>query len=224
MNNNLINNIKVFLDLFPNSIKLRYISAFIYFNLFKNSFKALFELSYTKTLKSTFSESFDSYTLGLKIIQYFGLRVNQFLSKESKIIDVEIDLKQIIEFEKLNIKYQKNIELTSDTAENFWVELNKKNIDIDRIFNLGCQINEQFHCIKKHYKKLMSINNNYLEVAYLYKLFVSLCLNYELEESEAKMDITKILQAKGMKKKNLRQEYSKINFSDENGMIIISGC
>lgn len=27
-----------------------------------------------------------------------------------------------------------------------------------------------------------------------------------------------------MKKKNLRQEYCKINFQDENGMIIISGC
>jgi PAS domain S-box-containing protein len=70
----------------------------------------------------------------------------------------------------------------------------------------------------------MSINNNYLEVAYLYKLFVSLCLNYELEESEAKMEITKILTAKGMKKKNLRQEYCRINFSDENSMVIISGC
>jgi len=183
----------VFLDLFPASIKLRYISAFIYFNLFKNSFKALYELSFTKTLKSSFSEAFDSNTLGLKIIQYFGLRVNQFLSKESKIIDVEIDLKQIIEFEKLNIRYQKSIEETSETAESFWLELNKKNINIDNIFKLGCSINQQFHQIKKKYKKLMSINNNYLEVAYLYKLFVSLCLNYELEESEAKMDITKIL-------------------------------
>jgi hypothetical protein len=27
-----------------------------------------------------------------------------------------------------------------------------------------------------------------------------------------------------MRKKNLRLEYAKINFSDENGMIIISGC
>lgn len=76
MNSFLINNIKVFLELFPNSIKLRYMSAFIYFNLFKNSFKALYELSYTKTLKSSFGEAYDSYTLGLKIIQYFGGRVN----------------------------------------------------------------------------------------------------------------------------------------------------
>jgi hypothetical protein len=27
-----------------------------------------------------------------------------------------------------------------------------------------------------------------------------------------------------MKKKNLRQEYCKINYSDENSMVIISGC
>ena len=68
MNNFLINNIKVFLELFPNSVKLRYMSAFIYFNLFKNSFKALYELSYTKTIKSDFGDTYDSYTLGLKII------------------------------------------------------------------------------------------------------------------------------------------------------------
>jgi hypothetical protein len=76
MNNFLINNIKVFLELFPNSVKLRYMSAFIYFNLFKNSFKALYELSYTYTLKSNFGERYDSYTLHLKIIQYFASRVN----------------------------------------------------------------------------------------------------------------------------------------------------
>jgi hypothetical protein len=73
--------------------------------MFKNSFKALYELSYTQTLKSSFGETFNSYTLGLKIIQYFTSRVNSFLSKENKILDLEIDLKQIIEFEKLNIKY-----------------------------------------------------------------------------------------------------------------------
>lgn len=70
----------------------------------------------------------------------------------------------------------------------------------------------------------MAINSNYLEVAYLYKLFVQLCLNFELEESEAKLEITKILQSKSMRKRNLRLEYSRINLADENGMIIISGC
>ena len=65
LNNFLINNIKVFLELFPTSVRLRYMSAFIYFSMFKNSFKALYELSYTKTLKSSFLESYNSYTLGL---------------------------------------------------------------------------------------------------------------------------------------------------------------
>ena len=105
------------------------------------------------------------------------------------------------------------------------MELSKKNdINIDNIFNLGATINQRFHSIKRKYKRLMSINKNYLEVAYLYKLFVQLCLNFEIEESEAKNEITKILHNKGNKKRNLRLEYSKINFSDENGMIIISGC
>jgi len=95
----------VFLELFPNSVKLRYMSAFIYFNLFKNSFKALYELSHTQSLRASFSDRYDSYTLGLKIIDYFQLRVNSFLSKENKLLDLEIDLKEIIEFEKLNITY-----------------------------------------------------------------------------------------------------------------------
>ena len=58
--------------------------------------------------------------------------------------------------------------------------------------------------IKRYYKELLSRNPNYLEVAYLYKMFVSLCLNFEIEEEESKTQITKILQAKGMKKRNLR--------------------
>jgi hypothetical protein len=106
------------------------------------------------------------------------------------------------------------------------MELSKKggSLNIDIIFNLGATINQRFISIKRKYKRLLSINQNYLEVAYLYKLFVQLCLNFELEESEAKLEISKILQLKGMKKRNLRLEYYKINFSDENGMIIISGC
>jgi hypothetical protein len=105
------------------------------------------------------------------------------------------------------------------------MELSKKNgLNIDTIFNLGANINTRFHQIKRLYKRLMQINSNYLEVAYLYKLFVQLCLNFELEESEAKLEITKILNQKGMRKKNFRLDYAKINFSDENGMIIISGC
>ena len=170
-------------------------------------------------------DAYNSYTLGLRIIERFGLQVGQLLSKENKIVDMECDLAQIIEFEKLNIKYQKSIERTSEISEQFWVELSKKGgLNIDTIFNLGATINQRFHQIKRLYKRLMSINQNYLEVAYLYKLFVQLCLNFELEESEAKLEITKILQSKGMKKRNLRLEYAKINFQDENGMIIISGC
>lgn len=244
----LINNIKVFIELYPNSLKLRYMSAFIYYSLFKNSFKALYELSYNNNLLSSLKneahedeasifsficgcgntkggDAYNSYTLGLRIIEYFQSKVNQFLSKENKIIDIEGNLAQIIEFEKLNIKYQKSIERTSEITEQFWQELSKKSgLNIDTIFNLGATINTRFHQIKKLYKRLMQINQNYLEVAYLYKLFVQLCLNFELEESEAKLEITKMLNQKGMRKKNLRLEYSKINFSDENGMIIISGC
>lgn len=52
------------------------------------------------------------------------------------------DLAKIIEFEKLNIKYQKEIEKTSEISERFWVELGKKGgLNIDTIFNLGANIN-----------------------------------------------------------------------------------
>lgn len=69
----------------------------------------------------------------------------------------------------------------------------------------------------------MSQNNNYLEVAYLYKLFVSLILNFEIEVEDAKLEIVKIMQKKSMKKHNLKAEYKTIQHSEENGMIIISG-
>ena len=224
-------------------------SAFIYFSLFKNNFKALYELSHNNSLLSSSggegkgtddsagsglaficgcgkgADAYNSYSLGLRIIEYFGSNLKLFLSKESKDFDTDRNLSQIIEFEKLNIKYQKSIERTSEITERFWMELSKKSdLNIDTIFNLGANINQRFHSIKKKYKRLMSINKSYLEVAYLYKLFVQLCLNFEIEESEAKNEITKILHNKGNRKRNLRLEYSKINFSDENGMIIISGC
>lgn len=109
-------------------------SAYIYYSLFKNSFKALYELSYNNSLLSsskgggdesldspgasksspslTFlcgcgkgGDAYNSYTLGLRIIEQFGHQVGQFLSKENKIVDMECDLAQIIEFEKLNIRY-----------------------------------------------------------------------------------------------------------------------
>ena len=67
------------------------------------------------------------------------------------------------------------------------------------------------------------MNNNYLEVAYLYKLFVSLILNFEIEVEDAKLEIVKIMQSKAMKKHNLKAEYKSIQLLDENGMIIISG-
>lgn len=69
----------------------------------------------------------------------------------------------------------------------------------------------------------MTLNNNYLEVAYLYKLFVSLILNFEIEVEDAKLEIVKIMQSKSMKKHNLKTEYKSIQLLDENGMIIISG-
>jgi hypothetical protein len=146
-NSFLINNIKVFTEIFPNSLRLRYMSAFIYYRLFKNSFKALYELSHDNSLLSSnkndvgsgvegdgnassygFSficgcgntkggDAYNSYTLGLSIIEQFQQKVDQYLQNESKILDVEANLAQIIEFEKLNIKYQKSIERTSEITE-----------------------------------------------------------------------------------------------------------
>ena len=93
----LINNIKVLIEMFPNSLKLRYMSAFIYYSLFKNSFKALYELSHNNSLLSSNKheaggtsfaficgcgkggDAYNSYTLGLRIIEYFANRASHFL-------------------------------------------------------------------------------------------------------------------------------------------------
>lgn len=86
----------------------------------------------------------------------------------------------------------------------------KKNIDVGKVFGLGARIYKNFVGIKRQYKYLMSQNNNYLEVAYLYKLFVSLILNFEIEVEDAKLEIVKIMQKKSMKKHNLKAEYNNI--------------
>ena len=72
-------------------------------------------------------------------------------------------------------------------------EILKKNINVNKIFQLGADIYKSFIEIKKKYKYLMNLNNNYLEVAYLYRLFVSLILNFEIEVEDAKLEIMKIM-------------------------------
>eukprot|EP00347_Sterkiella_histriomuscorum_P005198 403357516 len=239
----LIDNINVFLDAFPNSVKLHIMAAFIYFSIFKNSFKSLYELSFTKSIKSSLQDDYECFVLSSQIIAYFQSRASQGMSnqpvqfekskddKKSKKgmefnasnFEVETEIKSVIEFEKINIKFQKMIELASNQTREFWEEILKKNIDVKKIFDLGAKIYKSFIDIKKKYKNLMQLNNNYLEVAYLYKLFVSLILNFEIEVEDAKLEIVKIMQSKSMKKHNLKAEYKSIQLLDENGMIIISG-
>lgn len=143
--------------------------------------------------------------------------VNKDKKKAKKSIDfntsnfeVESEIKNVIEFEKINIKFQKMIEQTSLQTREFWQEILKKNIDVRKIFELGAKIYKDFIEIKKKYKNLMQLNNNYLEVAYLYKMFVSLILNFEIEVEDAKLEIVKIMQSKSMKKHNLKTEYKTI--------------
>jgi hypothetical protein len=50
----LIDNINVFLEAFPTAVKLHIMAAFIYFSIFKNSFKSLYELSFTKSIKCSY--------------------------------------------------------------------------------------------------------------------------------------------------------------------------
>ena len=95
--------------------------------------------------------------------------------------EVESEIKNVIEFEKINILFQKLIETSSNLTKKFWQEILKKNIDVKKVFDLGAKIYKNFVNIKRQYKHLMQLNNNYLEVAYLYKLFVSLILNFEIE-------------------------------------------
>jgi hypothetical protein len=150
-----------------------------------------------------------------------GKKVGEFNSAS---FEVDSDLKQVIEFEKINIQFQKMIEITSNRTRTFWEEILKKNIDVEKIFGLGAKIYKDFVLIKRLYKELIGLNNNYLEVAYLYKIFVSLILNFEIEVEDAKLEIIKIMQSKSMKKHNIKTEFKTIQNKEENGMIIISGC
>ena len=149
-----------------------------------------------------------------------GKKAGEFNSAS---FEVDEDIRKVIEFEKVNIQFQKSIEITSILTRKFWQEILKKNIDVRKVFALGAKIYKNFVFIKRQYKYLMSQNNNYLEVAYLYKLFVSLILNFEIEVEDAKLEIVKIMQKKSMKKHNLKAEYKTIQHTEENGMIIISG-
>lgn len=240
----LIDNINVFLEIFPGSVKLHIMAAFIYFSIFKNSFKSLYELSFTKSKKSSLQDKYECFVLSSQVIAYFQSRASQGMSNQpvqfekaqkddkkgkgqgefnSSSFEVESEIKSVIEFEKVNIKFQKMIEQTSLQTRKFWQEILKKNIDVEKVFGLGAKIYKNFVDIKKQYRHLMQLNNNYLEVAYLYKLFVSLILNFEIEVEDAKLEIVKIMQTKSMKKHNLKAEYKTIQLLEENGMIIISG-
>jgi len=234
----LIENISVLLERFPHSVKLHIMAAFIFFSIFKNSFKSLYELSFTKFIKCSFYEQYECFVLSSSIIYYFSSRASQGLNQQqvedkkerkketsfsSASFEIDSDIKQVIEFEKINIMFQKMIEDSSRKTMVFWEELVKKNCDVEKVFGLGVKIYKDFIDIRKKYKHLMQLNSNYLEVAYLYKLFVQLVLNFEIEMEDAKLEIKKIMTAKSMRKHNLKMEYKSIQMEDENGMIIISG-
>jgi hypothetical protein len=48
-------------------------AAFIYFQLFKNSFKSLYELSFTRVLKggSSLGDNYECFVLSSQVIAYF---------------------------------------------------------------------------------------------------------------------------------------------------------
>ncbi len=239
----MIDNINVFLEIFPGSVKLHIMAAFIYFSIFKNSFKSLYELSFTRSKHSSLQDQYECFVLSSQVIDYFQKRATQGISNQpvqfekassgsgggnakdekkggaskkgvgefnSASFEVDSEIKQVIEFEKINIKFQKMIEITSNRTRTFWEEILKKNIDVQKVFGLGAKIYKDFVLIKRLYKELIGLNNNYLEVAYLYKIFVSLILNFEIEVEDAKLEIIKIMQSKSMKKHNIKAEFKTI--------------
>jgi hypothetical protein len=76
----LIDNINVFLEIFPGSVKLHIMAAFIYFSIFKNSFKSLYELSFTKSKKSSLQDKYECFVLSSQVIAYFQSRASQGMS------------------------------------------------------------------------------------------------------------------------------------------------
>lgn len=172
----LIDNINVFLEIFPGSVKLHIMAAFIYFSIFKNSFKSLYELSFTKSKKSSLQDKYECFVLSSQVIAYFQSRASQGMSNQpvqfekaqkddkkgkgqgefnSSSFEVESEIKSVIEFEKINIKFQKMIEQTSLQTRKFWQEILKKNIDVEKVFGLGAKIYKNFVDIKKQYRHLM---------------------------------------------------------------------
>ena len=76
----LIDNINVFLDIFPDSVKLHIMAAFIYFSIFKNSYKSLYELSFTQSIDSSYHDRYECFVLSSSIISYFSGRASQAMS------------------------------------------------------------------------------------------------------------------------------------------------
>lgn len=64
-------------------------------------------------------------------------RLKKGIEFNSSNFEVETEIKSVIEFEKVNIKFQKMIELTSIETRDFWEEILKKNLDVKKIFELG---------------------------------------------------------------------------------------
>ena len=55
-------------------------AAFIYFSIFKNSYKSLYELSFTKSIKCSLQDQYECFVLSSQIIAYFQSRASQGMS------------------------------------------------------------------------------------------------------------------------------------------------
>ena len=122
------------------------------------------------------------------------------MGKSSGDMNIQIDLREVIELEKLNIRYQDAIERTMDLLLEFWDELLKKKTVLARMFRLGTDINMQFLWIKAAMRTLTEKNPARIEVIYLYKQFVDGCMNLELEELYATEQLRKMIQRNRFKR------------------------
>ena len=116
MNTFLLNTLETLLDMFPDSPTMRYIAAYIYFALFQNGFKGLFELSGSRELKGSTLEHYNCYSLYMQITTQYQARVGAIFSLQSN-SEGMYDTNQMIEFEKINILYQKEIEKSANYCQ-----------------------------------------------------------------------------------------------------------
>ena len=167
------------MGVYPQSFRLKFLNIFNNLKVQHNEFMALFEIMVLQKLGPSLEWSFFlhlAYKQVENVMQHkHATQVNRFKG---------INVMDIYRFESLYVDFELEIENSTSCCLEFWKELLKKNIDVNRLHNYGVQLSGIFVKITKIVDSLNAIYPQHIGMLKTYSLYLREVMNNESQALE----------------------------------------